>query len=595
IYNLTITDKLPETWTFNNTEIINATLTYPVNTTLTFNPITHPDYTESYTPTTNEIQWILHKNHTNSTYNNSFCPGSELWINFTVKVGDNVPVNRIATNYVNITGTDTHGNSWTPAKNSTQLNVVENAFLNITKEIIDKSQSYNIGEIIKFKINVSNPMANVQYNVTVTDYLPCGLNITNDSYKVEHNTSQYNCSISGDACGNNCGMKLTCKFDNISPYNYTLIYVNTTILTCTTQGQHDNYVKADGFRPGEIFENQIFEKHDQVQFTINPLQGSIKLDAQKSIGNYISGAFEPGDRIIFVLKASNFGDSAISNVTFTDELPIGLIYDHYASNPLNIVENVTLTNNAEGGQIVTFELNKTLGSGESLIVYMYTNVTSNMSKGTNVNKLIVEGKQPNGMPIRDEDNKAFTVGKPKLSMIKKALNKTVKPGEEVTYTVQIKNIGTGTAYNLNISDIFPPNWNKTKEEINITPEPKSKILYFDFDTGNSPFFGNSNSPTAPGYISITKETLLYNIETGYGWLTGHTYPVDSYNSSFNYSKIMDTGGDLNPDRDRDYHHQDINNTFIIDLPTKINTFTVRTVFCNPNSSYQHIDVNITTN
>jgi len=595
IYNLTITDKLPETWTFNNTEIINATLTYLVNTTSTFNPITHPDYTESYTPTTNEIQWILHKNHTNSIYNNSFCPGSELWINFTVKVGDNVPVNRIATNYVNITGTDTHGNSWTPAKNSTQLNVVENAFLNITKEIIDKSQSYNIGEIIKFKINVSNPMANVQYNVTVTDYLPCGLNITNDSYKVEHNTSQYNCSISGDACGNNCGMKLTCKFDNISPYNYTLIYVNTTILTCTTQGQHDNYVKADGFRPGEIFENQIFEKHDQVQFTINPLQGSIKLDAQKSIGNYISGAFEPGDRIIFVLKASNFGDSAISNVTFTDELPIGLIYDHYASNPLNIVENVTLTNNAEGGQIVTFELNKTLGSGESLIVYMYTNVTSNMSKGTNVNKLIVEGKQPNGMPIRDEDNKAFTVGKPKLSMIKKALNKTVKPGEEVTYTVQIKNIGTGTAYNLNISDIFPPNWNKTKEEINITPEPKSKILYFDFDTGNSPFFGNSNSPTAPGYISITKETLLYNIETGYGWLTGHTYPVDSYNSSFNYSKIMDTGGDLNPDRDRDYHHQDINNTFIIDLPTKINTFTVRTVFCNPNSSYQHIDVNITTN
>ncbi|MFN3527801.1 MAG: hypothetical protein ACK4YO_01705, partial [Candidatus Altarchaeaceae archaeon] len=232
---------------------------------------------------------------------------------------------------------------------------------------------------------------------------------------------------------------------------------------------------------------KLYEKHDRVEFTVNPLMGNIELDAQKSIGNYISGRFEPGDRIIFVLKASNFGESGINNVTFIDELPPGLVYDHFSSDPLNIVKNVTVIYTPEGGQQVTFEINKSLNPGESLIVYMYTNVTSNISEGTNVNKLIVEGKQPNGQSIRDEDNKQFVVGKPKLSIIKKALNKTARPGEEITYIVQIKNIGTGTAYNLNISDIFPPNWEKTEEIINITPTPKSKVLYFDFDTGESPF------------------------------------------------------------------------------------------------------------
>ncbi|MFN3527802.1 MAG: hypothetical protein ACK4YO_01710, partial [Candidatus Altarchaeaceae archaeon] len=66
--------------------------------------------------------------------------------------------------------------------------------------------------------------------------------------------------------------------------------------------------------------------------------------------------------------------------------------------------------------------------------------------------------------------------------------------------------------------------------------------------------------------------------------------MDNYNASFNYS----IHGDPNPDRDRDYNSQDGNNTFIIDLPTRIKNFTVRTVFCNPQSNYSHIYVNITT-
>ncbi len=583
VYNLTITDLLPETWMFNNTNTIDATLTYNSSQTLTFNPISPPNYVENYNSATNEIKWLLHKNAT-EPYNNSFCPGSELLINFTARAGDFVPVNGIATNYVNVTGNDSSGNPWTMSWNTTPLNVTEEAFLNITKEILDEQNQYSIGETVKFLINVSNPMANVLYNVTVDDELPCGLIIS--SYTVEHNTSQYICNITNSTCGNCKRSILSCKFDNLSSYNYTLIYVNATILNCTTAGPHSNYVIANGFRPGKIF-----EKHDLAEFNVAPLQGNIIFDAQKTIGNYVSGKFEPGDRIIFALKASNFGDSPISNVTLTDELPIGAIYDHYASSPLNIVENVSITNNTEGGQIVVFTINKskTLGPGEEFIVYIYVNVTSNMSEGTNVNKLIAEGKQPNGQSIRDEDNRPFTVGKPKLEMTKKALNKTVKPGENVTYNINIENTGTGTAYNLNFTDIFPPNWNIVNEEINITPDPMSKIRYFDFDTGNSSHFGQSNSPTASGYISVTNET--YTIDKGYGWKTNHHLLVDNYNDSFNYSK----NGDLNPNRDRDYQYENGGNVFIIDLPTKIHTFTVRTVFCNPVNKYQQIYVNITTN
>ncbi|MFN3527945.1 MAG: hypothetical protein ACK4YO_02465, partial [Candidatus Altarchaeaceae archaeon] len=314
IYNLTITDLLPDTWIFNDTKNITAALTYPNHTTLIFIPITPPDYNETYNQTTNEIIWILHKEHSDPTYNNSFCPGSELFINFTVRVGDNVPVNGIATNYVNVTGKDINGSDWILSENSTNINVIEDAFLNVTKEILNKKQSYNIGDTIEFKINVSNPKANVQYNVTVEDILPCGLNISDDTFKVEHNTSNYNCSITGEACGDNCGMKLICRFDNISQYNYTLIYLNATILNCTNPGQHDNYVKADG----STASGKLYEKHDHVEFSVADFG---ELQVIKTSNS--SGILQPGDNVTYTVKLINSGGRNLT-ANVTDVLPYGM-------------------------------------------------------------------------------------------------------------------------------------------------------------------------------------------------------------------------------------------------------------------------------
>ncbi|RJO59135.1 DUF11 domain-containing protein, partial [Candidatus Parcubacteria bacterium] len=149
----------------------------------------------------------------------------------------------------------------------------------------------------------------------------------------------------------------------------------------------------------------------------------------------------PGDPVTYAVKVKNIGTDTAINVTLTDTLPAGFAF-------------------VDGGvSTKTFSLGN-LAVGEEKTVSYAVNVSPSATAGDYDN--MAKAKADNAAEVSTKVTVEVKVPKvlgeqtQPILQLKKSVNKTTAaPNDVLTYTVEIKNTGTGAALNVKLEDIMP--------------------------------------------------------------------------------------------------------------------------------------------
>ncbi|MFN8597498.1 MAG: hypothetical protein U0559_15115, partial [Anaerolineae bacterium] len=152
------------------------------------------------------------------------------------------------------------------------------------------------------------------------------------------------------------------------------------------------------------------------------------------------------------ITLSNDGPPAY-NVTFTDTLPAGFIYSDTVSISTPAADTVDL------GQTVVYTW-RTLPSGDTVIVIWARNAAPNGTcaapSGNNTVEVTYDDHLTNCTNTAQysiNDTTAIDVRSPSLVIDKQPATQITTIGQDVTWTLSLTNMGTGTAYNVVITDL----------------------------------------------------------------------------------------------------------------------------------------------
>ncbi|MEK7569897.1 MAG: SpaA isopeptide-forming pilin-related protein [Patescibacteria group bacterium] len=156
----------------------------------------------------------------------------------------------------------------------------------------------------------------------------------------------------------------------------------------------------------------------------------------------------PGDPLTYTVKVKNVGTDTAVNAVATDTLPAG--FSFVSTSPVaNSIVGQTATWNLGNmivGQEVTLTYTVNVAPGTTAGVY------DNIAKAKADNAPEVSTKVP--VTTRVPQVLGETTS-PVLEISKSVNKKAVTPGTVVTYTVKVKNSGTGSAINVVLQDILP--------------------------------------------------------------------------------------------------------------------------------------------
>jgi len=150
----------------------------------------------------------------------------------------------------------------------------------------------------------------------------------------------------------------------------------------------------------------------------------------------------PGDPITYTVKVKNIGTDTARNVILIDTLPTGFTFVDGGGS----TKTFGLGDMAVGAEITTTYVvisshDTTAGFYDNLAKARADNAAEVSTKAT------IEVRIPR---VLGEETKP-------VLQIRKTVNKTTAaPGDKLTYTVEIKNTGSGSAINLELQDILPP-------------------------------------------------------------------------------------------------------------------------------------------
>ncbi|GAW85540.1 hypothetical protein bplSymb_SCF00808P001 [Bathymodiolus platifrons methanotrophic gill symbiont] len=150
----------------------------------------------------------------------------------------------------------------------------------------------------------------------------------------------------------------------------------------------------------------------------------------------------PGDELVYTIAYENVGSDSATNVILQDLLPADVTFKSASNGGSDPTARVVIwylgsvAAGAKGSVTLTVTVNKPLANGIVL-----SNVAS-----------IISTETPHA--VKDEVQ-VPVLSEPVLEMNKTASKTLVKPGDVVLYTIEYKNVGTGDATGVIISDILP--------------------------------------------------------------------------------------------------------------------------------------------
>jgi uncharacterized repeat protein (TIGR01451 family) len=283
----------------------------------------------------------------------------------------------------------------------------------------------NAGEDIGFTIEATNNGAGTAHGVTVTDTLPTDPGL---SWTVDAANSDAGCSIASGT--------LTCDWGDLASGASKSVHI-TSPTTADSCGTVDNTASVTTTNDGS-----------------DSADASITVDCPDVFVTKTADAnlVENGDAIGFTITVGNDGPGIATGVTLTDTLPTngGLAWS------IDLIDG-----QAPGAQAPCAIANGALtcafgdmAEGDSHTVHL-TSPTDGTSCGAVDNTAVVDALNEPNTPAFTANNEAsasLTVICPAIHIEKTVDPKSGVPGDTVTYTYVVTNIGDTTLYDISVDD-----------------------------------------------------------------------------------------------------------------------------------------------
>ncbi|WP_288578451.1 isopeptide-forming domain-containing fimbrial protein [uncultured Methanobrevibacter sp.] len=334
------------------------------------------------------------------------------------------------TNNVNVTGTG-HDTNLTNNNASVSVNVPESVLLNITK--VANSTIIVAGENVGYTVVINNYGPSVASDVVLKDIFS-----SNELLNLQYSLNgvdwlDYNGSVSlGDI---NAGADVTVYFRakvNGSVRGDVLNIVNITTGVDDARGN--------------------FTDNETVNVIANTTLAVIK-DAEIK-------ALNPGDTAHFVITVIAGGSSDSLNVKLEDILDAGLLDVKSATYRIN------------GGNLTNYTQIISLGNmhtGSKIVVDIYAAILNTTGQDIFNCVNVTSDEHPEG----NTSNTTIHVNIADLEIIKIVNNATPNYGDEITYTITVRNNGPDNSTNVKVSEVLADNFkfisaNASKGYYNLT-------------------------------------------------------------------------------------------------------------------------------
>ncbi|WP_109745330.1 DUF7507 domain-containing protein [Arcicella aurantiaca] len=277
---------------------------------------------------------------------------------------------------------------------------------------------FNVGDVLTYRLKVTNAGPSTATNVEIKDILPSGLTF-----------------ISSNDVVNNGGT-LTGTIQNLSVGSTKEFVYVARIAQSVTVTNKVEITKADQFDLDSKPNNGTQNGEDDTDST-SVYGRSADLSIQKIASDSV---FNVGDVITYTIKVKNNGTDAQSNVTVKDILPVGLTF---ISSSDFVSQGNTLTSQVQ---------NLLVGDTKTLTYKAKVSAFSNTLK--NVVQLI-NPQIPDLVTTNDKDSATVRIRQADLSLTKSVSNPNANVGDVVTFTLTVNNAGGDMATNVQVKDILP--------------------------------------------------------------------------------------------------------------------------------------------
>ena len=325
-----------------------------------------------------------------------------------IKIGD-------ITNNVNVTGTG-HDSNLTNNNDSVSVSVPESVLLNITK--VANSTIIVAGENVGYTVVINNYGPSVASDVVLKDIFSSN-ELLNLQYSLNgKDWFNYNESVSlGDI---NAGANITVYFRAKVNGSVRGDVLNTVNITTSVDDARGN-----------------FTDNETVNIIANTTLVVIK-DAEIK-------ALNPGDTAHFVITVIAGGSSDSLNVKLEDILDAGLLDVKSATYRIN------------GGNLTDYTQIISLGNmhtGSKIVVDIYAAILGTTGQDIFNCVNVTSDEHPEG----NTSNTTIHVNIADLEIIKIVNNATPNYGDEITYTITVRNNGPDNSTNIKVSEVLADNF-----------------------------------------------------------------------------------------------------------------------------------------
>lgn len=297
------------------------------------------------------------------------------------------------------------------------------ADLSLTKSV--NNATPNIGQEVTFNLTVSNAGFNAATNVAVTDLLPDGLAfVSSNPSQGSYNRSNGIWTVGTIAPG------ITATLQLVGKVTQSGVKTNSAEITSVDQADPDS-------KPG----NKVPTEDDQASVNLTPQVAD--LSVKQTINDPTP---DVGSNATFTLTVSNSGPNLATNVALLDSLPAGLVF--VGSTPsqgsYHATSGVWTIGTIASGATATLNIIATVN-----VISAVTN-TAEMSASDQFDP---DSTPSNGVPTEDDlASLTFTPSMADLSLTKTV--NTLKPnvGDNVTFTLTIRNDGPDDAVQVTATD-----------------------------------------------------------------------------------------------------------------------------------------------
>jgi large repetitive protein len=286
----------------------------------------------------------------------------------------------------------------------------------------------SVGEDVVFTITVSNLGPNDATGIEVTDLLPAGLDFVSATPSQGTYDDETGIWIVGDI-----NAETAATLELVATAIAVGAQVNSAEVTAADQPDLNS-------TPG----NNIPEENDQDSVTI--LVGAIDLELTKTANET---TLPIGEDVTFTITVSNLGPHDATGVEVTDLLPVGL--DFVSATPsqgtYDDETGIWIVGELDMDAAATLELIATVTAGGAITntaeVTAADQPDLNSTPGNNVSE------------ENDQDSVTINADLIDLELTKTA--NTLTPGLEtdVTFTINISNLGPSTATGIEVTDLLP--------------------------------------------------------------------------------------------------------------------------------------------